>query len=129
MSPQVVVYSDIMVKGQSERRKTQRVEWPGSVRYRLASVRGGWRTAQGMDLSGGGLRLQTAEPLPVHAEAEVSIAMPKAGAKPLRARGEVRWCRAKGPQWLLGVRLAEVSPRAAWAEYVGELMLNACLPR
>ena len=79
-----------------ERRDFSRVPVPFEVRYRIYGELGEtWREVATMNISAGGMRLRSEEPIEVGAQLEIQITLSSA-ATPLAVQGSVAWSRSMG---------------------------------
>lgn len=117
-----------MATANGDRRKAQRVEWPLSVSYRMTNRPGSKQTAQCVNVSGNGLQMLAAGPLPLHTEVSVELDSQMAEIGILKAVCVVRWYRKAAGQYRVGLKLVNVTPREVWETFLCEAMLQVSLP-
>lgn len=94
-----------------ERRDFSRVPVPFRVRYRLYRELGeSWRQIATVNISAGGMRVRSEEPLEVGGRLEVQITLSSA-ATPLTVQGCVVWSRSLGAGVNeIGVQFTDLTP-------------------
>lgn len=95
-----------------ERRDFSRVPVPFDVCYRIYGELGEtWREISTVNISAGGMRLRSEEPLEVGTQLEIQITLSSA-AIPLAVQGSVAWSRSMGAGANeIGVQFTDLTPQ------------------